>query len=127
MADSLCHCWHAAAGADVHLLAADRPKMSCCRGSNCLISRPVQVLLSICSLLTDPNPDDPLVPEIAHIYKTGACFCVLMVLEGSRWLVLVENLLPAGARDCTSTHSLAVPETAHVCKTAASLALALAC
>jgi ubiquitin-conjugating enzyme E2 D len=29
-----------------------------------------QVLLSICSLLTDPNPDDPLVPEIAHTYKT---------------------------------------------------------
>ena len=27
-------------------------------------------LLSICSLLTDPNPDDPLVPEIAQIYKT---------------------------------------------------------
>ena len=32
--------------------------------------RALQVLLSICSLLTDPNPDDPLVPEIAHIYKT---------------------------------------------------------
>nr|XP_025612112.1 extensin-like [Arachis hypogaea] len=28
-----------------------------------------QVLLSICSLLTDPNPDNPLVPEIAHMYK----------------------------------------------------------
>lgn len=28
------------------------------------------VLLSICSMLTDPNPDDPLVPEIAHKYKT---------------------------------------------------------
>ncbi|RSH95328.1 Ubiquitin-conjugating enzyme E2 4 [Saitozyma podzolica] len=28
------------------------------------------VLLSICSMLTDPNPDDPLVPEIAHTYKT---------------------------------------------------------
>ena len=28
------------------------------------------MLLSICSLLTDPNPDDPLVPEIAQIYKT---------------------------------------------------------
>lgn len=28
-----------------------------------------KVLLSICSLLTDPNPDDPLVPEIANIYK----------------------------------------------------------
>lgn len=30
-----------------------------------------KVLLSICSLLTDPNPDDPLVPEIAKIYKTN--------------------------------------------------------
>ena len=29
-----------------------------------------KVLLSISALLTDANPDDPLVPEIAHIYKT---------------------------------------------------------
>jgi len=29
-----------------------------------------KVLLSISSLLTDPNPDDPLVPEIAHVFKT---------------------------------------------------------
>jgi len=29
-----------------------------------------KILLSISSLLDDPNPDDPLVPEIAHIYKT---------------------------------------------------------
>jgi ubiquitin-conjugating enzyme E2 D/E len=28
-----------------------------------------KVLLSLCSLLADPNPDDPLVPEIAHQYK----------------------------------------------------------
>ena len=28
-----------------------------------------KVLLSICSLLDDPNPDDPLVPEIADEYK----------------------------------------------------------
>ena len=28
-----------------------------------------KVLLSISSLLMDPNPDDPLEPEIAHIYK----------------------------------------------------------
>lgn len=28
-----------------------------------------KLLLSICSLLTDPNPDDPLVPEIANLYK----------------------------------------------------------
>ena len=30
-----------------------------------------KVLLSISSLLTDPNPDDPLVPEIANTYKTN--------------------------------------------------------
>ena len=30
-----------------------------------------KVLLSICSLLSDPNPDDPLVPEIARLYKTN--------------------------------------------------------
>jgi ubiquitin-conjugating enzyme E2 D/E len=29
-----------------------------------------KVLLSICSLLTDANPDDPLVPEIARLYKS---------------------------------------------------------
>ena len=29
-----------------------------------------KVLLSVCSLLCDPNPDDPLVPEIARIFKT---------------------------------------------------------
>ena len=28
------------------------------------------MLLSISSLLTDANPDDPLVPDIARIYKT---------------------------------------------------------
>jgi ubiquitin-conjugating enzyme E2 D/E len=28
------------------------------------------VLLSICSLLTDANPDDPLVPEIANLLRT---------------------------------------------------------
>merc|ERR1711997_299712 len=30
-----------------------------------------KVLLSLSSLLTDANPDDPLVPEIAHLYKTN--------------------------------------------------------
>ena len=30
-----------------------------------------KVLLSLCSLLTDPNPDDPLVVEIAKLYKTN--------------------------------------------------------
>lgn len=27
-------------------------------------------LLSICSFLDDPNVEEPLVPEIAHVYKT---------------------------------------------------------
>ena len=30
-----------------------------------------KVLLSICSLLTDPNPKDPLVPEIAQLLTTN--------------------------------------------------------
>ena len=30
-----------------------------------------KVLLSICSLLTDCNPSDPLVPEIAKLYNTN--------------------------------------------------------
>ena len=30
-----------------------------------------KVLLSISSLLTDPNPDDPLVPEIANLLKSN--------------------------------------------------------
>lgn len=31
-----------------------------------------RVLLSICSLLCEPNPNDPLVPEIARIYVVDA-------------------------------------------------------
>lgn len=30
-----------------------------------------KVLLSICSLLTDPNPNDPLVPDIAKLFKSS--------------------------------------------------------
>ena len=30
-----------------------------------------KVLISICSLLDDPNPDDPLVPDIARLFKTN--------------------------------------------------------
>lgn len=30
-----------------------------------------KVLLSICSLMTDPNPDDPLVMEIANLYTVN--------------------------------------------------------
>ncbi len=30
-----------------------------------------KILLSICSLIDDPNPDDPLMPDIANLYKTN--------------------------------------------------------
>jgi ubiquitin-conjugating enzyme E2 D/E len=30
-----------------------------------------KVLLSVCSMLTDPNPDDPLMPDIAALYKAN--------------------------------------------------------
>lgn len=30
-----------------------------------------KILLSICSLLADPNPNDPLVPEIANLLKNN--------------------------------------------------------
>ena len=30
-----------------------------------------KILLSICSLLSDPNPNDPLVPDIAYILKNN--------------------------------------------------------
>lgn len=30
-----------------------------------------KILISICSLLSEPNPNDPLVPEIANLLKTN--------------------------------------------------------
>ena len=44
------------------------PLCVCARSPALTISK---VLLSICSLFSDPNPDDPLVPEIAKLYKTN--------------------------------------------------------
>jgi ubiquitin-conjugating enzyme E2 D/E len=40
-----------------------------------------KLLLSICSLLTDPNPDDPLVPEIANLYKNNKILCMATARE----------------------------------------------
>ena len=56
----------------------------------------LQVLLSICSLLTDPNPDDPLVPEIAHIYKTDRQRYEETAREWTRKYAMVRPMLSIG-------------------------------
>lgn len=43
-----------------------------------------KVLLSVSSLLTDPNPKDPLVPEIANIYTTNRKKFDIMAREFTR-------------------------------------------
>jgi hypothetical protein len=50
------------------------------------------VLLSICSMLTDPNPDDPLVPDIAHLYKTDRARYEATAREWSRKYVVSRAL-----------------------------------
>ena len=59
-------CCHRGGRPHTHTHTLQSHATACCYNSLHLFS----VLLSICSLLCDPNPDDPLVPEIARIYKT---------------------------------------------------------
>ena len=47
-----------------------------------------KVLLSICSLLTDPNPADPFVPEIARVYTSNR---EAYEAEARRWTLLYAN------------------------------------
>jgi ubiquitin-conjugating enzyme E2 D/E len=42
------------------------------------------ILLSICSLLAEPNPDDPLMPEIADTYKDNIA---LFNNEARQWTI----------------------------------------
>ncbi|TNN57264.1 Ubiquitin-conjugating enzyme E2 D4 [Liparis tanakae] len=54
----------------------------------------VSVLLSICSLLCDPNPDDPLVPEIAHTYKADRENLAVLAFEEQNFaqaLILLDE------------------------------------
>jgi len=53
-----------------------------------------KVLLSICSLLTDPNPDDPLVPDIAKIFKTNK---KAYDQAARQWTVKYASSAPSGA------------------------------
>ena len=47
-----------------------------------------KVLLSICSLLNEPNPDDPLVPEIANEYNKNY---ERFVTNAKEWTLLYAN------------------------------------
>lgn len=44
----------------------------------------IAVLLSINALMTDPNPDDPLMPEIAKLYKTDRAKYNKMAMEWTK-------------------------------------------
>jgi hypothetical protein len=50
-------------------------------------------------MLTDPNPDDPLVPDIAHLYKTDRARYEATAREWSRKYVILcflsESLIPS--------------------------------
>lgn len=48
-------------------------------------------------MLTDPNPDDPLVPDIAHLYKTDRARYEASAREWTRKYVYpsVSTLCPA--------------------------------
>ncbi|KER31367.1 hypothetical protein T265_02414 [Opisthorchis viverrini] len=54
-----------------------------------------KVLLSICSLLTDPNPDDPLCPDIARQYKSDRKRYEEIAREWTQkyamWITLVDK------------------------------------
>lgn len=43
-------------------------------------------------MLTDPNPDDPLVPDIAHLYKTDRARYEATAREWSRKYVVSRAL-----------------------------------
>ena len=52
----------------------------------------LQVLLSICSLLCDPNPDDPLVPEIARSFSYVIFVGILFVFLANGFLIVCYRL-----------------------------------
>lgn len=49
------------------------------------------VLLSISTLLTDPNPDDPLVPEIASLYKKDRAAYEITARDWTNKYAMADN------------------------------------
>ncbi|KAL5522604.1 hypothetical protein ACEPAG_8621 [Sanghuangporus baumii] len=64
-----------------------------------------KVLLSICSMLTDPNPDDPLVPDIAHLYKTDRARYEATAREWTRKYKKRDEAFSVMARKQAGKHS----------------------
>jgi len=50
-----------------------------------------KILLSICSLMDDPNPDDPLMPEIADLYKNHRIKHDINAVKYTERYALVDN------------------------------------
>jgi len=50
-----------------------------------------QILLSICSLLTDPNPNDPLDPDIASVYKKNIALYEITAREWTLKYAMDKN------------------------------------
>uniref|UniRef100_A0A161WTA3 UBC core domain-containing protein n=1 Tax=Daucus carota subsp. sativus TaxID=79200 RepID=A0A161WTA3_DAUCS len=67
-----------------------------------------KVLLSICSLLTDPNPDDPLVPEIAHMYKTDRSKYETTARSWTQNKVNPKTIISIGIRTSARLHRSSV-------------------
>ncbi|KAK6386548.1 hypothetical protein LTR65_008886 [Meristemomyces frigidus] len=78
-----------------------------------------KVLLSICSMLTDPNPDDPLVPEIAHVYKTDRSRYEATAREWTRKLQAQASAQVLNVPELLETILLRLPiqERLNVCGT----------
>ncbi|CAG8512671.1 7045_t:CDS:2 [Ambispora gerdemannii] len=77
-----------------------------------------KVLLSICSMLTDPNPehpytriqisylDDPLVPEIAHVYKTDRSRYEATAREWTRKYAIILTSILITTYQCNGMNML---------------------
>ena len=62
-----------------------------------------KILLSISALLTDPNPDDPLVPDIANMYKEKRGAYEMTARQWTQKYASGENMGNASSTDSDDT------------------------